>query len=275
MYENDIFHVSIDNSRTYGSLEGPFKIPTFRVPRTQYLDNWWQKDVFPTLNSNIVWKWRFAESHASTILEKKVGTVCPIWFKEAPPFPPMQCWSVSCCQRPRQVAQHWLMGVGKDMTNGELGGFFKTMHCPKCPYNREHWDDCNKVDQVSQLFLSRIVGISTICFNTTTCWLVVNSTSQHLVWKWGHVKLQATRHLNILLQNDDILRCRQLGMSIFCIKMTTCGVEDNSVRSTFCSKMMAWWFAGNKKNKQTKQNKTKPSDGSTSTQTGKTILQNW
>ena len=43
-------------------------------------------------------------------------------------------------------------GVGKDMTNGELGGFFKTMHCPKCPYNREHWDNCNKVDQVSQLF---------------------------------------------------------------------------------------------------------------------------
>ena len=50
------------------------------------------------------------------------------------------------------------MGVGKDMTNGELGGFFKTMHCPKCPYNREHWDNCNKVDQVSQLFFSRIVG---------------------------------------------------------------------------------------------------------------------
>ena len=24
-------------------------------------------------------------------LEKKVGTVCPIWLKEAPPFPPMQC----------------------------------------------------------------------------------------------------------------------------------------------------------------------------------------
>ena len=95
-----------------------------------------------------------------TILEKKVGTVCPIWFKEAPPFPPMQCWSVSCCQRPRQVAQHWLMGVGKDMTNGELGGFFKTMHCPKCPYNREHWDNCNKVDQVSQLFFSRIVAVT-------------------------------------------------------------------------------------------------------------------
>ena len=25
----------------------------------------------------------------------------------------------------RQVIQHWLMEVGKDMTNGELGGFFK------------------------------------------------------------------------------------------------------------------------------------------------------
>ena len=71
----------------------------------------------------------------------------------------MQCWSESCCQKPRQVVQHWLKGVGKDMTNGELGGFFKTMHCPKCPYNREHWDNCNKVDQVSQLFFSRIVGL--------------------------------------------------------------------------------------------------------------------
>ena len=28
---------------------------------------------------------------SQTILEKKVGTVCPIWFKDAPPFPPMQC----------------------------------------------------------------------------------------------------------------------------------------------------------------------------------------
>ena len=80
-------------------------------------------------------------------------------------FPPMQCWSESCCQRPRQVGQHWLMGVGKDMTNGELGGFFKTIHCPKCPYNREHWDNCNKVGQVSQLFFSRIVaGFSPISF---------------------------------------------------------------------------------------------------------------
>ena len=47
--------------------------------------------------------------------------------------------------------------VGKDMTNGELGGIFKTMHCPKCPYNREHWDDCSKVGQMSQLFFSGIV----------------------------------------------------------------------------------------------------------------------
>ena len=44
------------------------------------------------------------------------------------------------------------------MANGELGGFFKTMHSPKCPYNRQHFDNCNKVDQVSQLFFSRIVA---------------------------------------------------------------------------------------------------------------------
>ena len=87
------------------------------------------------------------------------------------PLSPMQCWSESCCQRPHQVAQHWMMGVGKDMTNGEIGGFFKTMHCPKCPYNREHWDNCNKVDQVSQLFFSRIVD------NSTQRWSVeMNST---------------------------------------------------------------------------------------------------
>ena len=54
-------------------------------------------------------------------------------------------------------------GVGKDMKNGALGGFFKTMHCPKCPYNREHWDNCNKVGQVSQLFFSRIVEVK-MCF---------------------------------------------------------------------------------------------------------------
>ena len=80
-------------------------------------------------------QYRKSNTSSSTILEKKVGTVCLIWFKKSPrPFPPMQCWPESCCQRPRQVAQHWLKGVGKDMTNGELGGFFKTMHCPKCPY---------------------------------------------------------------------------------------------------------------------------------------------
>ena len=91
--------------------------------------------------------------------KKRLGQFVRFGSKSLPPpFPPMQCWSESCCQRPRQVAQHWLMGVGKDMTNGELGGFFKTMHCPKCRYNREHWDNCNKVDQVSQLFFSRIVG---------------------------------------------------------------------------------------------------------------------
>ena len=48
-------------------------------------------------------------------------------------------------------------GVGKDMTNGELGGFFKTMPCPKCPLNREHWDNCNKLRRMFQLFFSMIV----------------------------------------------------------------------------------------------------------------------
>ena len=43
-------------------------------------------------------------------------------------------------------------GVGKDMTNGELGGFFKTIHCPKCSLSCKHWDNCNKVAQVFQLF---------------------------------------------------------------------------------------------------------------------------
>ena len=94
---------------------------------------------------------------------KKVGTVCQIWFKKSPPFP-------QCNVDPNQIARGrarspnidwwgWGWGVGKDMTNGELGGFFKTIHCPKFPYNREHWDNCNKVGLVSQLFFSRIVVI--------------------------------------------------------------------------------------------------------------------
>ena len=130
------------------------------------IPNFFQKKVWIFIPSEVLaWVMTACRVLRSTILEKKVGTVCPIWFKEAPPFPPMQCWSVSCCQRPRQVAQHWLMGVGKDMTNGELGGFFKTMHCPTCPYNREHWDNCNKVDQVSQLFFSRIVWAKSKIFH--------------------------------------------------------------------------------------------------------------
>ena len=49
-------------------------------------------------------------------------------------------------------------GGGEGLTNGELEGFFKTMHCPKCPYNREHWDNCNKSgSSVPTLFFSRIV----------------------------------------------------------------------------------------------------------------------
>ena len=90
---------------------------------------------------------------------KKVGTVCPIWFKKSAPFP-------QCNVDPSHVARGHVRsanidwwGVGKDMTNGELGGFFKTIHCPKCPYNRKHLDNCNKVGQVSQLFFSRIVGL--------------------------------------------------------------------------------------------------------------------
>ena len=65
--------------------------------------------------------------------------------------------------------------VGKDMTNGELGGFVKTMHCPKCPYNREHWDNCNKVGQMSQLFFSRIVGCQ-------MCQLGVTVLARHQIW---------------------------------------------------------------------------------------------
>ena len=61
------------------------------------------------------------------------------------------------------------------MTNGKLGGFFKTIHCPKCPYNREHWDNCNKVGQVSQLFFSRIVDIVRI-----NCKDVMSQTGHYL-----------------------------------------------------------------------------------------------
>ena len=103
------------------------------------------------------------EARGSTILEKKGWDSLSNLVQKVSPFPLMQRWSQSCCQRPRRVAQHWLMGVGKDMTNGELDGFFKTMHCPKCPNNRKHWDNCNKVGQVSQLFFSRIVESKLSC----------------------------------------------------------------------------------------------------------------
>ena len=81
------------------------------------------------------------------------------------PFPPMQCWSESCCQRLRQVGKHWLTGSGEGYDKWGVRWllFFKTIHYLKCPYNREHWDNCNKVGQVSQLFfpgLSKILNFS-------------------------------------------------------------------------------------------------------------------
>ena len=84
--------------------------------------------------------------------KKRLGQF--VWFgsKTLPLSPQCSVSPESCCQRPRQVAQHWLMGGGEGNDKWELGGIFKTMHCPKCPYNREHWDNCSKVGQVSQLF---------------------------------------------------------------------------------------------------------------------------
>ena len=94
------------------------------------------------------------------------------------------------------------MGVGKDMTNGELGGFFKTMHCPKCPYNREHWDNCNKVDQVSQLFFSRIVGPSYLaCF----------------VKRYEPVRPLRSASQNLLMRSSVMPRTVTFGARVFAI----------------------------------------------------------
>ena len=84
--------------------------------------------------------------------KKRLGQLVRFGSKSLPPFP-------QCNVDPSHVARgrarlpniDW-WGMGKDMTNGELGGFFKTMHCPKCPYNRKHWNNRNKVGPVSQLF---------------------------------------------------------------------------------------------------------------------------
>ena len=70
----------------------------------------------------------------ATILGKKVGTVCLIWFKKSPPFP-------QCNVDPSHVARGRIKsanidwwGVGKDMTNRELHGFFNPFLSAHIPY---------------------------------------------------------------------------------------------------------------------------------------------
>ena len=127
----------------------PLMTPGQRSPLHRTISSvWWTQELeqLLVLTSNLQsWK-------------KRLGQF--VWFgsKTLPPFP--QC-NVGLSHVARGSARSpnidW-WGVGKEMTNGELGGIFKTMHCPKCPYNHEHWDNCSKVGQVSQLFFSRIVG---------------------------------------------------------------------------------------------------------------------
>ena len=68
----------------------------------------------------------------------------------------MQCWSELCCQGSARSPNIDWWRMGKYMTNGELE---KTMHSPKCPLNREHWDNCSKLRQVFQQFFSMIVDL--------------------------------------------------------------------------------------------------------------------
>ena len=52
--------------------------------------------------------------------KKRLAQSVLLWWKSLPPFPPIQCWSESSCQEPRQVAQHWLMGGGEGYDKWEV-----------------------------------------------------------------------------------------------------------------------------------------------------------
>ena len=55
----------------------------------------------------------------------------------------------------------------------------------------------------------RQLDILTICLKMMTRWLAGNTTWQYLRWKWRLAELDSTRHLNILFQHNDLLSCWQ------------------------------------------------------------------
>ena len=110
---------------------------------------------------------------------------------------------------------------------------------------------------------------------------------------WRLAELRSTRHINILLDNEDILSCRQLGISTFCFKMMTCWVAGNSACQHLVSKWrlvelqtirlgqhfaLKWWIDElqgiKKKTKQTNK-QTKKLWRIDFNPNRKTILQNW
>ena len=51
-----------------------------------------------------------------------------VWFRrKRNPFPPMQCWSESCCQKPCQIS---LNGAGRIMIKARNSAFYRTMSRP-------------------------------------------------------------------------------------------------------------------------------------------------
>ena len=132
----------------YGSLEGPFKITTSRVPWTQYLNIWWQKDVFPTLNFNIL----YGNDDLLSCMQLGISAFC---------FNMTTCWDAV-----NSISQHLVEKWGHDKLQATqyLNILLKMM---------TRWVTGNSAWQYLRskwrLLSWRQLDISTFCFNIMTC----------------------------------------------------------------------------------------------------------
>ena len=181
----------------------------------------------------------------ATIMEKKIGTVRPILLKKSPPFPnAMLIWVMLPEATPGCPTLIDGGGVGKDMTNGELGGFFKTMHCPnvlsitsngivaisciKC--SNYFFHDCRYCLYVTLLRIYVYVDVGWLS-TETAC---VNTCALNLTYCEA---LQAA-HINVLVENGIIHEC-------LCTKlMTMLGIVIylHVEGSLYAQKRVPSWF---------------------------------
>ena len=69
------------------------------------LQSW--EDLIYTLATGITQFW----GHQQGLQSWKKWLTHFVWFRrKRNPFPPTQCWSESCCQKPCQIPQHWFDG---------------------------------------------------------------------------------------------------------------------------------------------------------------------